>query len=86
MWEKLGDDDANGAITMYEICYKASDTPTDIDCNLKKSVNDGNTREIVLDGLSEATTYIVAVKAKTSKGFGKLGTTTTQKTEEAGKS
>ena len=85
MWEKLSDDDANGAITMYEICYKASDTPTAIDCNLKKSVNNGNTREIVLDGLSEATTYNVAVKAKTSKGFGNLGTIKTNKTLKAGK-
>ena len=85
MWEKLSDDDANGVITMYEICYKASDNSTDIDCNVKKAVNDSDTREVVLDGLSEATTYNVAVKAKTSKGFGNLGTIKTNTTLEAGK-
>ncbi len=83
MWEKLSGDDANGVITMYEICYKASDNSTDIDCNLKKSVSD--TIEVVLGGLNEATTYNVAVKAKTSKGFGNLGTIKTSKTLEAGK-
>ena len=86
MWEKLSDDDANGTITMYDVCYKASDNSTDIDCDLKKSVNSSDTREVVLDGLSEATTYNVAVKAKTSGGFGDLGTIMTQKTEEASKS
>ena len=84
-WEKLSLDDANGEITEYEVCYKASDTSTDIDCTLKKSVDDGNTREVVLDGLNEATTYNVAVKAATSQGFGDLGTTMTRKTLEASK-
>ena len=83
IWEKLNNDDANGVITMYDVCYKASDTSTDIDCNLKKSVNNGDTREVVLDSLNEATTYNVAVKAKTSQGFGDLGTIITKKTPEA---
>ncbi len=82
MWKKLNNDDANGVITMYEVCYKASDTPTDIDCNSKKSVN-GDTREVVLDSLNEVTTYNVAVKAKNSEGFGDLGTIMTNKTLEA---
>ncbi len=84
MWEELNSDDANGLITMYQICYKASDNSTDIDCNSKKSVN-GNSTEVVLDGLSKATTYNVAVKAKTSQGFGDLGTIVIQITMEAGK-
>ena len=82
-WEKLSPDDANGEITMYEVCYKASVTSTDIDCNLKKSVNNGDTKEVVLDGLNEATTYNVAIRAATSQGFGNLGVIVTQKTLEA---
>ena len=84
-WEKLSLDDANGTITKYEVCYKASDTSTDIDCTLKKSVDDGNTTEVVLDGLNEGTTYNVAVQAATSQGFGNLGTSMTQKTLETSK-
>ncbi len=82
MWEKLNNDDANGVIIMYEVCYKASDNSTDIDCNSKKSVN-GDTREVVLDSLNEATTYNVAVKAETSEGFGDLGMLSTKKTLDA---
>ncbi len=82
MWELLNNDDANGVITMYEVCYKASDTPADINCDSKESVN-GDTRELVLDSLHEATSYNVAVQAETSKGFGPLGTIRTNKTLEA---
>ena len=85
IWEKLSHDDANGVIKKYEVCYKASVTSTDIDCNLKKSVNNGDTKEVVLGGLNEATTYNVAIKAATSQGFGNLGTITTKKTLEASK-
>ena len=84
-WEMLSLDDANGEITEYEVCYKASDTSTDIDCTLKKSVNNGNTTEVVLIGLNEATTYNVAVRAATSQGFGDLGIIMTEKTKEASK-
>ncbi len=68
MWELLNNDDANGVITMYEVCYKASDTPTDITCDSKESVN-GDTRELVLDSLNEATTYNVAVQAENITGI-----------------
>lgn len=86
LWGKLGKDDANGEITKYEVCYKASDDKTDIKtCALKKMVNGSNTREVVLDKLNEATTYNVAVKAATSKGFGDLGAVNTSKTLEASK-
>ncbi len=83
MWELLNNDDANGTITMYEVCYKASDTPTDITCDSNESVNN-DTREVVLNSLNEATTYNVAVKAETSQGFGPLGSIKTNKTLEAG--
>ena len=85
-WGELSNDDANGEIIKYEVCYKASEDLTDINrCNLSKTVDNGNTREAVLDKLNEATTYNVAVKAATSKGFGHLGAVNTSKTLEAGK-
>lgn len=79
-WEELGNDDANGVITGYQVCYKASENPSGIDCNLKKTVYNGGTRDVVLDGLNEATTYNVAVKAATRVGFGNLGSTRSVKT------
>ena len=82
-WAKLSDDD--GDITSYEVCYKASDMSSDIDCNLKQSINNGDTTEVVLDGLNEATAYNVAVKAVTSEGFGELGIIMTGKTLEDSK-
>ena len=84
-WEMLSNDDANGVITKYEVCYKASNVTTDIDCSLKKEINDGNTQEVTLDRLNEATTYNVAVKAATAEGFGPLGVVSTNKTSEASK-
>ncbi len=85
IWENLNADDANGVLTIYGVCYKASNTSTDIDCNLRKSVNNGDSKEIILDDLNQTTTYNVAVKAATSQGFGVFGTIMTQKTLKASK-
>ena len=84
-WEKLSPDDANGEILKYEVCYKASVNSTDIDCDSSESVNNSDTTDVVLDGLNEATTYNVAVRAATSQGFGGLGNIMTRKTLEASK-
>ena len=83
-WGNLSNDDANGMIIKYAVCYKASENKADIDCDVNKTVN-GSTREVLLDGLNEATTYIVAVKAATEVDFGNLGAVDTNKTLEAGK-
>ena len=84
-WEKLTNDDSNGVIIKYEVCYKASEDTEDIDCNLKKNVSIVNTLEVTLDGLSVATSYNVAVKASTQVDFGDLGNVVTKKTLEASK-
>ena len=84
-WEELGNDDANGVITSYQVCYKASENPSDIDCNLKKTIDNGGARDVLLDGLNDATTYNVAVKAATRVGFGNLGSTRSVKTNGARK-
>ena len=84
-WQMLSDDDANGVISGYEICYKASNTMSEIDCTLNVTINNGSTVEAILDGLNEATTYNVAVRAKNTVGFGMLGPVMTDKTLEDSK-
>ena len=84
IWETLSLHDASGVITQHKVCYKVSKNPADISCNFKLIV-DGNTREVVLNGLLKATTYIVAVQAATRKGFGPLGPVMTGKTMAGGK-
>ncbi|XP_028401071.1 receptor-type tyrosine-protein phosphatase F-like isoform X2 [Dendronephthya gigantea] len=82
-WDKLGIEDANGEITAYAVCYKASENSSDIDCKENRTVNNSTTRTVVLQGLNEGTNYNVAVKASTSKGFGPLGNIVTKKTLDA---
>ena len=84
-WGSLSVAEANGTIIKYDVCYKASETATDVDCSLKATVNDGTTTEVTLNGLNEATTYNVAVKAANANGFGDLGPIVTKKTLEASK-
>ena len=84
-WGNLSSDDADGVIIKYAVCYKASENKADIDCDMNKTVNKSDTREVLLDGLNEATTYIVAVKAANKVDFGILGAVDTNKTLEAGK-
>ena len=71
-WNEISQDDANGVITNYSVCYKVSQNLSEVDCTSSKTV-DASTTTFNLTGLNEATTYVVAVRAKTSKGFGKLG-------------
>ena len=72
-WNTLNKKDANGTITGYEVCYKASETPDDINCTLNNPVDKGSVTMTVLQNLQPATAYNVAVKARTSRGFGVLG-------------
>ena len=71
-WKELDHDDANGGISNYTGCYKASDNSSDVDCTLTEKVNASNTT-VNLKDLNEKTTYVVAVQARTSNGLGKLG-------------
>lgn len=84
IWQKLNNHDSNGVITQYKVCYEVSENPTDISCNFKQIV-DGNTTEVILNGLLEATTYNVAVQAATAAGFGPLGPVIIRKTMEDSK-
>ena len=87
-WRGLSIDDANGMITMYVVCYKASGNPSDIDCSLNETVvntNENNGGEVSLKDLKEATNYNIAVKASTAVGFGVLGDVHTTKTFEDSK-
>ena len=84
-WNTLNKKDANGTITGYEVCYKASETPDDIDCSLNNTVDNVSVTMTVLQNLQPATTYYVAVKARTSVGDGNLGPTSSTKTTDGGK-
>ena len=87
-WEGLDIDDANGNITKYAVCYKASENSSDIDCSLNETVdstNDNNGGEVDLNDLNEATNYNIAVRASTAVGFGVLGVVITTKTSEDSK-
>lgn len=81
-WEKLSDDDANGKITAFRVCYNASKNPKDTDC---RYINDGNTLQSEVNDLNEATTYNISVQATTARGFGPLGVVMNATTLEAGK-
>ena len=87
-WGGLSVDNANGIITKYAVCYKASENALDIDCILNETVvntNDNSGGEVDLKGLNEATNYNIAVKASTAVGFGALGNGHTAKTSEDSK-
>ena len=84
-WDTLNKKDANGTITGYAVCYKASETPDDIDCSLNNTVDNVTVSMTVLQNLQPATIYNVAVKARTSVGDGNLGPTKSTTTKEDGK-
>lgn len=84
-WDKLSPDVSNRNITQYQVCYKASEEPGDISCNLSQNVSGADNTTTVLRSLNEATTYNIAVKARTKVGFGGLGRTFTQTTFEDSK-
>ena len=84
-WDKLSPDVSNGNITQYQVCYKASNNPGDVNCNLSQNVSGVDNTTTVLRGLNEATAYNIAVKARTIVGFGKLGFASNQTTLEDGK-
>ena len=84
-WDKLSPDVSNGNITHYQVCYKASKNPGDVNCNLSQNVSGVDNTTTVLRGLNEATAYNIAVKARTIVGFGNLGSASNQTTLEDGK-
>jgi hypothetical protein len=74
-----GDDDANGAIIGYQVCYRTVGSSADV-C---KPV--GNVLRITLSKLEKYTSYVVAVQAATKIGFGPLGANRTERTNEDSK-
>ena len=75
-WNMLSMGDSNGKIIQYRVCYKASDKLSNItlsDCIFNQDVFGADNTTTVLSNLNEATTYIIAVKARTKAGFGSLG-------------
>ena len=84
-WSTLSSEQANGTITRYEVCYEASDSIMNLDCNMKKTINNGATTMTTLENLYADTIYTVAVRAGTSVGFGNHGQIMRKKTLNGGK-
>ena len=80
-WTKLSEDDSNGVIINYEVCYHLGSSVFD-DCSQGKNVSDVDNTE--LTGLKPAKTYTVAVRAYTSVGPGPYGASKTVTTKESG--
>ena len=83
-WNKLADDDTNGNITHYLVCYKVQTSKDDI-CFKTKRVNGGNERNTILTHLNEFTNYDVAIKAATLVGAGPHGAIKSETTFEDSK-
>ena len=79
-WEKLSDDDSNGVITKYEVCYRRGSTVSD--CTTSKEVMGVDNTMKDLTGLEPATMYAVAVRAFTAIGEGSLGDSKSATTTE----
>ena len=80
-WGNVSEDDANGIITLYFVCYQVESSQDDI-CSVKQRVDGVNYRSTVLSNLKPFTTYAVAVQAATSKGAGTPGKKASERTLE----
>ena len=83
-WAKLQEDDTNGNITGYMVCYSERLIYIGV-CESKKYVIGADNTTFNLTDLNEATLYYIAVKAATRAGFGQIGNIVSDKTLEDGK-
>jgi hypothetical protein len=83
-WEKLHENDTNGNITGYRVCY-ATQLLSRNSCPKFKDVLGVQITTFNLTGLNEATSYFVAVQAGTRAGFGSNGNILTNTTLEDSK-
>ena len=84
LWNKVPENEANGNITYYLVCYKVQ-TSADAICAKTRRVNGDDNRNTVLDDLNEFTNYSVAIQAATSVGPGPPGVRRNVKTFQDGK-
>ena len=80
----MPDNETNGDIKYYLVCYKVETSGDEI-CSKTKNVTGVDNTSTELNNLNKFTSYEVAVQAGTSKGAGEHGTTRTVKTLEDGK-
>jgi hypothetical protein len=83
-WEKLQENDTNGNITGYRVCYATQQLSRN-SCPKFKDVLGVENTTFNLTGLNEATSYFVAVQAGTRAGFGPNENNLTNTTLEASK-
>ena len=84
MWDELSDDNSNGIITQYRVCYHVTSSE-EVFCAKNITVIGKSNTMVTLTALKKATMYDVAVKAATAVGFGDLGAEKNGKTLEDGK-
>ena len=72
LWKKVPENETNGNITYYLVCYKVQ-TSADAICAKTRRINGSDNRNTVLDDLNEFTNYSVAIRAATSVGPGPPG-------------
>ena len=84
MWDELSDDNSNGIITQYRVCYHVTSSE-EVFCAKNITVIGKSNTMVTLTALKKATMYDVAVKAATAVGFGDLGPEKNRKTLEDGK-
>ena len=72
LWNEVPENEANGNITHYLVCYKVQTSANTI-CAETRRVNGSDNRNTVLNDLNEFTNYSVAIRAATSVGPGPHG-------------
>ena len=82
-WNKLDDDDSNGKIIKYQVCYQEGSNVVPPTCSTHKNET-GSKNMTNLTGLDAATPYSVAIRAFTKIGHGGFGNTSTVMTNESG--
>ena len=83
-WNKLSDDQSNGKIIKYQVCYQEGSNVAPPNCSTHKNETGTNNTMTNLTELDAATTYSVAVRAVNKVGEGPFGNTFTARTNESG--
>ena len=83
-WNILSDDEANGKIIKYQVCYQEGSNAAPPTCSSHNNETGADNTMTNLTGLDAATTYSVAVRAVNEVGEGPFGNTFTARTNESG--
>ena len=79
-WNKL----PNSNVTNYIVCYQLQNGGNNINCSTNVTVGE-NASSVILTGLNEFTTYVVAVRVSTTDGDGLPGESASETTDQFSK-